>query len=89
MGGRIVTTFKLTAAAACAAVALWSAAWADEAKGLTLAEFNRLHKELTGKKEAWQELPWHLSILSACEQAAKEKKPVYMLCRSGHPLGCV
>ena len=56
---------------------------------LTVAEFDKLHKELAGAKEPWQSLPWRLSLLDACAQAAKEKKPVYMLCRSGHPLGCV
>jgi hypothetical protein len=53
------------------------------------AEFAKLHKELTSAKEPWQSIPWHLSILEARAQAAKENKPVYMLCRAGHPLGCV
>ena len=57
--------------------------------GLTLAEFEKLHKELTGVKEPWQTLPWQRSLVEACKQAARENKPVYMLCRSGHPLGCV
>jgi riboflavin synthase len=56
---------------------------------LTTAEFDKLHKELTGAREAWQAIPWQLSLVQACKQAAKENKPVYMLCRSGHPLGCV
>jgi hypothetical protein len=54
-----------------------------------VAEFQRLHTELFAAKEAWQEVPWRLSILEAQAAAAKEKKPVYMLVRSGHPLGCV
>jgi len=53
------------------------------------ADFAKLHKDLTGAKEAWQTIPWHLSILEARAQAAKENKPVYMLCRAGHPLACV
>ena len=53
------------------------------------ADFEKLHKELTAAKEPWQTMPWQLSLVEACEQAAKENKPVYMLCRSGHPLGCV
>jgi hypothetical protein len=60
-----------------------------EAAELTPAEFDKLHGQLTSAKEAWQSIPWHLSVLEACTQAAKENKPVYMLCRSGHPLGCV
>jgi hypothetical protein len=56
---------------------------------LTMTDFAKLHKELTTAKEPWQSIPWHLSILEARTQAAKENKPVYMLCRAGHPLGCV
>lgn len=52
-------------------------------------DFAKLHRDLTTAKEAWQTIPWHLSILEARTQAAKENKPVYMLCRAGHPLACV
>lgn len=52
-------------------------------------EFKKLHGELTSAREPWQTIPWHLSILDARAEAAKHKKPVYMLCRAGHPLGCV
>jgi hypothetical protein len=55
----------------------------------TPAEFAKLHNELTSTKEAWQAIPWHVSLLDARTQAAKENKPIYMLCRAGHPLGCV
>ena len=51
--------------------------------------FERLHRELTAAREPWQTLPWHLSLLEARAQAARENKPIYLLCRSGHPLGCV
>lgn len=53
------------------------------------ADFAKLHRELVAAKEPWQRIPWHLSLLDAQKQAAKENKPVYMLCRAGHPLGCV
>jgi hypothetical protein len=57
---------------------------------LTDREFERLHRELQPPRdEAWRTLPWKLSVLEAREQAAREKKPVFMLVRSGHPLGCV
>jgi hypothetical protein len=72
--------------AACLGAAAFCPAPAAE---LTVKEFEKLHRELTSVKEPWQELPWKLSLVQACAQAAKEKKPVYMLCRSGHPLGCV
>lgn len=29
------------------------------------------------------------SLVQACVQAAPEKKPLLMVCRAGHPLGCV
>ena len=59
------------------------------AEGLTLELFEKLHKELSAAKEPWQQIPWHVSLLEARRQAAEEKKPIYMLCRAGHPLGCV
>jgi len=68
---------------------LFSASRADEPRGLSLAEFEKLHKEMRCSREAWQDVPWQLSILEATARAAREKKPVYMLVRSGHPLGCV
>jgi hypothetical protein len=56
---------------------------------LTLAEFEKLHKELvppTG--EAWRTIPWKVSLLEARETAAKERKPIFMWSMDGHPLGC-
>ena len=61
----------------------------DAVPKLTRAEFDKLHNDLTTAKEPWQTMPWHLSILDARAQAAKDNKPIYMLCRAGHPLGCV
>jgi hypothetical protein len=57
--------------------------------GLSDAQFNAIHKELTATTEPWQGIPWHVSLLEARGQAAREKKPIYLLCRAGHPLGCV
>ena len=59
------------------------------AQGLSEADFEQLHQDLTPERAAWEAVPWRLSVLEACAAAAKEKKPVYMLVRSGHPLGCV
>lgn len=61
---------------------------ADEAK-LTVEKFEKIHGDITSAKELWQGVPWHVSILEARSQAVKEHKPIYMLSRSGHPLGCV
>ena len=56
---------------------------------LTADEFDRLHGELCSSKEPWQEIPWRLSLRDARAAAARANRPVYMLVRSGHPLGCV
>lgn len=54
------------------------------------AGFAKLHAELAPPaEEAWRELPWQDSVLGARALAAVEKKPIYMLVRSGNPLGCV
>jgi hypothetical protein len=85
-----MSKFATTLAAVCLAAVLWcSAPTRAPAEELTADTFEQLHKELTSVKEPWQTLPWQLSLAEACKQAAKENKPVYMLCRSGHPLGCV
>lgn len=62
---------------------------APAAPGLKDAEFEDLFQRLRPPAEAWQSLPWHTSILQARGLAARERKPIYMLVRSGHPLGCV
>jgi hypothetical protein len=76
--------------AALAWLALWPVvSLAEERPALSVAEFKKLHKQLSTAKEPWQEIPWRLTLLEARADAVREKKPVYMLVRSGHPLGCV
>lgn len=59
-------------------------------RALEEAEFLRLHTALQAPAdEAWHALPWRISVLAARDDAARQQKPVYMLVRSGHPLGCV
>ena len=59
-------------------------------EGLSLAEFEKLHRDLQPPRdEPWRTIPWKMSIVDACRLAAKEKKPLVMRVRSGHPLGCV
>jgi len=75
-------------------VGLWLAAHiaspGPAAEALTLAEFDKLHKQLQpSKDELWQTIPWKVSVLEARQLAAKEKKPIVMRVRAGHPLGCV
>ena len=60
------------------------------AQALDETQFHKLHQQLQpASDEAWRTLPWKLSILEARAAAEKSRKPVYMLVRSGHPLGCV
>jgi hypothetical protein len=80
---RFLATFLVLASA------LSISAQAGRAQGLSAVEFEKLHQELQSPREPWQSIPWKLSLLDAQAQAAKEKKPIYMLCRIGHPLGCV
>lgn len=63
---------------------------AQEIKPLDSAEFEKLHGLVRPEAaEPWESVPWKLSVLEARAEAAREKKPVFMLVRSGHPLGCV
>ncbi len=53
-------------------------------------EFERVHARLRPpKEEGWSSIAWKTSLAQACVQAAREKKPLFMVVRSGHPLGCV
>ena len=57
--------------------------------GLTMAEFEKLHKELQPPTdELWRTIPWHVSILEGREAAAKAGKPIFVWVASGEPLGC-
>jgi hypothetical protein len=61
-----------------------------DAEELSPTEFARLHRELQPPRdEPWRTIPWKMSITDACRLAAREKKPLVMRVRSGHPLGCV
>ncbi len=57
---------------------------------LNETEFAKLHQQLRPPaKEGWSSIPWKTSLVQACVQAAREKKPLFMVVRAGHPLGCV
>ena len=59
------------------------------AVGLSLADFEKLHRQLQPPKdERWRSIPWQISIVEARELAAKEKKPIFVWVASGEPLGC-
>ena len=57
--------------------------------GITEAEFEQLHAELRPDLEApWRSIPWRVSLLEARDEAAKQKKPLFIWAMDGHPLGC-
>ena len=57
---------------------------------LSDAEFAKLHQQLQPPAdEGWSSIPWKTSLVQACVEAAGQKKPLFMVCRAGHPLGCV
>jgi hypothetical protein len=57
--------------------------------GLTLEEFDKLHRELRpDKDEAWRTIPWKTSLLEAQAEAGRDKKPIFIWAMDGHPLGC-
>lgn len=56
---------------------------------LSVAEFDKLHRELQPPAdELWRSIPWQVSILAGREQAARDKKPIFVWVASGEPLGC-
>ena len=58
-------------------------------EGLSLEEFQRLHRELRPRKdEAWRSIPWKTSMVEARDRAVKEKKPLFLWSMNGRPLGC-
>jgi hypothetical protein len=60
-----------------------------DASPLGAVEFEKLHRELQPPKdELWRSIPWHVSILEGREQAAKDRKPIFVWVASGEPLGC-
>ncbi|OAI48959.1 hypothetical protein AYO44_06640 [Planctomycetaceae bacterium SCGC AG-212-F19] len=54
--------------------------------GLTLADFEKLHKQVKFTKTGMWAIPWHASLTEAREQAAKEKKPIFLMTSHGHSL---
>ena len=60
-----------------------------QAGGLSADEFRALHEKLKPPAgEAWRSVPWKVSLLEAQNQAAREKKPVFIWSMDGNPLGC-
>ena len=56
---------------------------------LTVAEFERLHRELQPPAdEPWRSVPWTTNLLEARDEAAREGKPIFIWAMDGSPLGC-
>jgi hypothetical protein len=56
---------------------------------ITDAEFARLRGELAPDgADAWQHVPWQISLAQAVRVAARTERLLVMVVRSGHPLGC-
>ena len=56
---------------------------------ITDAEFANLRAELApDDADAWQQVPWQTSLAQAVRVAAREKRLLVMVVRSGQPLGC-
>ena len=56
---------------------------------VTDGEFAKLRLELQPHAaDSWLRVPWHISLAQAVRVAARENKPLAMIVRSGHPLGC-
>ena len=84
-----VVVFAVSAAVAQFGVLTYRSPAADQPASLSLADFDKLHKELQPPKgELWRSIPWQVSIIEARELAAKEKKPIFVWVASGEPLGC-
>jgi hypothetical protein len=71
-------------------LALWATLAATTGPdGLTDEEFRKLHEQLKpALDEAWRSVPWKVSLLEAQNQAAREKKPLFIWSMDGNPLGC-
>lgn len=63
-------------------------ALAQDAPGITPAEFQQLHSMLR-QIEKWQAIPWKASILEARAAAQKEGKPLFIWAMDGQTLACV
>jgi hypothetical protein len=61
---------------------------APEARSRQIPVELRSSNASTPPDEPWQTIPWKVSIVEARREALEDKRPLLMLSRSGHPLGC-
>ncbi len=80
---------SFTLVALCVSTLSFAVTTDATAADLTDAEFRRLHSELQpAADEPWRTIPWKIALLDAQNQAAKERKPIFIWAMDGHPLGC-
>jgi hypothetical protein len=82
------TGLGLAAALVALGLAVTPAA-ADESRGLSDKEFDRLFKQLHVKNQPWATIPWKISVTEARQLAAKAGKPIFMQVNQGNCLGRV
>lgn len=70
-------------------IAIFLAALLCTQQGLSEADFHKLHDSLKPPAaELWRDIPWKTSLLEAQNQAARERKPLFIWSMDGNPLGC-
>jgi len=76
-------------AASLAGLAVLTASARGDEPKLGKAEFGRLLEELNLKNQPWASIPWKNALPEARAQAAKDKKPIFMVVNTGNCLGFV
>ena len=61
----------------------------ESSASLSVAEFNKLANELHVKNQPWATIPWKVSVTTARAEAAKTKKPIFLVVNTGNSLGFV
>jgi len=85
-----MTRTRLGLAAGLLAISLVLArASADEPPRLSPAEFDQLLGQLHVRNQPWATIPWRTSVTAAREQAARERKPIFLIVNTGNCLGYV
>ena len=61
----------------------------DKQEGMSDADCRKLHESLKPPvAELWRDIPWKVSLLEGQNEAAREKKPLFIWSMDGNPLGC-
>jgi hypothetical protein len=66
---------------------LWSLMVLVSANGLSQDEFEKLRRDCAIRSAPWGTIPWEASLTRARARALSEKKPIFMMVDTGHPVG--